>query len=89
MTGLQHAGDLRLGLGQRHGQRALAVGGQAVAFIGARLLVLPEQRVRGQLGPQGLDQLRATPGAEAGQRGGLVAGRLVGGWEDGGHGVEL
>ncbi len=38
VAGAQHGRHLRLGLGQRHHQRALAVGGQAVAFVGRRCL---------------------------------------------------
>ena len=44
----QHRGDLRLGLGQGDDQRLLAVGGEAVAFVGHGVLALPEQRVRRQ-----------------------------------------
>jgi hypothetical protein len=48
VAGLQHGGHLRLGLGQRHHQRLLAVGGEAVALVGHGVLGLPQQRVRGQ-----------------------------------------
>jgi hypothetical protein len=46
----QHGGHLGFGLGQRHGQRLLAVGGQAVAFVGHRVLAVPQQRVGRQHG---------------------------------------
>ena len=40
--------DLRLGLGQRDDERLLAVGGEAVAFVGRGVFALPQQRVRRQ-----------------------------------------
>ena len=43
---------LRLGLRQRDHQRQLAVGGQAVALVGPRVLLLPEQGARRQEGAQ-------------------------------------
>ena len=48
MAGAQHRSHLRLGFGQRHQQRLLAVGGEAVAFIGHRVLAAPQQRMRRQ-----------------------------------------
>ena len=51
---LQHGLHLGIGLGQRHDQRALAVGGQAVAFVGGGLFALPQQGVAGQVLAQGL-----------------------------------
>ena len=63
MAGAQHRGDLRFGFRQRHQQRQLAVGGEAVAFVGHGVLALPEQRVRRQQRRQRGHRLRLAPGA--------------------------
>jgi len=46
----QHLAHLLRRVGQRHRQRPLAIGGQAIAFIGRGLLIRPQQRMRGQNG---------------------------------------
>ena len=48
-----------LGLGQRHHQRPLAVGGQAVAFVGHGVFGLPQQRVGRQHAPTARRRPRA------------------------------
>ena len=52
---LQHRLHLLVGFGQGHHQRALAVGGQAVAFVGRGVLGCVEQGVGRQDGLQGSD----------------------------------
>jgi hypothetical protein len=47
VAGLEHGLHLRLGFGQAHHQRALAVGGQAIAFVGRGVFAVPEQGVLG------------------------------------------
>mmetsp|Transcript_5564 Transcript_5564/g.21424 ORF Transcript_5564/g.21424 Transcript_5564/m.21424 type:complete len:312 (+) Transcript_5564:2217-3152(+) len=68
MTGLEHRSDLVFGLGQGHGQRALAVGGQAVALIGRGLIGLIEQRVG--------RQQRAQRGHQRGAARGEIVGKV-------------
>ena len=50
MANLQHRLHLCIRLGQRNQQRPLAVGGEAVAFVGCRVLVVPQQGMPGQVG---------------------------------------
>ena len=57
---LQDALHLLLGLGQRHHHRQLAVGGQPVALVGPRVLLLPQHGALGQEGAQRLRHLRAA-----------------------------
>ncbi len=45
MTGTQRCGDLGFRFRQRHDERLLAVGGQAVAFVGDGVFAMPEQGV--------------------------------------------
>ena len=74
----QHRGDLRLGLGQGDDERLLAVGGEAVAFVGHGVLAPPEQRVRRQGARRA--RRRPRPGARA------LGRRRRRGGEDGGVG---
>ena len=54
-AGAQHRHHLLLGRRQRHHQRQRAVGGQAVALVGAQILGLVHQRARGQHAAERLD----------------------------------
>jgi hypothetical protein len=65
MAGLQHRGHLGLGLGQGHGQRHLAVGGEAVAFVGHGVLAVPQQGVGRQQPRQRGHHLGLAGGAKA------------------------
>ena len=55
MAGFQHRLHLLIRLGQGHHQRALAVGGQAIAFVGGGVFGRVEDGVGGQHGLQGRD----------------------------------
>ena len=66
MAGRQHRGHLAFGFRQRHQQRQLAVGGQAVAFIRHRVLAVVQQRVRRQQRRQRGPHLGLARGAVAG-----------------------
>ena len=57
MADRQHRGDLRLALGQGDDQRLLAIGGEAVAFVGHGVLALPEEGMRRQRGAERGDDL--------------------------------
>ena len=63
MAAAQHRLHLRLGLGQGHDQRALAVGGQAVALVGCGVFGLVQQGVRGQVLRQRLNDAGLQGGA--------------------------
>ncbi|MDT4859078.1 hypothetical protein FQZ97_935750 [compost metagenome] len=82
MTGPEHGGHLVFGFGQGHHQRPLAVGGQAVALVGRRVLVVPEQRVSGQHRLQCTHHLGLARGAfewaDLGRGGGCVHGGAEG-----------
>ncbi|MCY1547272.1 hypothetical protein D9M68_833180 [compost metagenome] len=80
---LEHRGHLVFGLGQHHHQRALAVGGEAVAFVGHGVFGLPEQRVGGYHGLQCTHHLGLARGAL--ELGGLGGG---GGCVHGGFGMD-
>ena len=54
VTGFEHRRDLCLGLGQGHGQWALAVSGQAIALVRHGVFAVPQQGVGGQDRLQGL-----------------------------------
>ncbi len=54
-AGHERATDLLLGFGQDHAERGLAVGGQAVALVGAGVLVDVEQAVRREECAEGVD----------------------------------
>ena len=81
MAGLEHRRDLLFGLGQGHGQRALPVGREAVAFVGGGFLVLPEQCMGRQDGAQGADDLGLPLGALQGVGlvwgGGCIHGQVI------------
>jgi hypothetical protein len=53
---LQHGDDLLLGGRQRHQQRQLAVGGEAVALVGNEILLRDQQRVSRQDAAQAGDE---------------------------------
>ncbi len=74
VAGLQHGLHLVIGFGQRHHQRALAVGGQAVAFVGRGVFAVPQQRVRRQVLQERLHHLGLERGARR-RRGGCRGGR--------------
>ena len=57
MTGFQHRLDLGVGFRQRHHQRALAVGGQAIALVSGGVFGVPQQGVGRQHLFQGCDHL--------------------------------
>ena len=63
MAAAQHRLHLHLGLGQGHDQRTLAVGSQAVALVGCGVFGLVQQRVRGQVLGQGMDDAGLQVGA--------------------------
>ena len=63
MTGFQHRLHLGVGFRQRHHQRALAVGGQAIAFVSGGVFGVPQQGMGGQHLFQGCDHLGLTAGA--------------------------
>ena len=54
MANTQHRTDLSLRFGQCHHHGALAVGRQAIAFVGGRVFVVPEQGVCRQVLAQGI-----------------------------------
>ncbi len=67
----QHGGDLLGGLGQHHGQRRLAVGGQPVRLVGFQAQRLGDDAVGGHQRAQPGDDLVA-PGEDIGLRFGLA-----------------
>ena len=73
MAGFQDGLHLGLGFGQGDCQRALAVSGQAITFIGGDIFAVPEQRMFGQHCLQGLHQLGLALGTRqrAKARGGI------------------
>ena len=77
VAGSQHGLDLGLGLGQADHQRALAVGREAVAFIGRGVLGIPQQGVGGHMAGQRGHDLGLAPCALGDCR--LSMGRIGGG----------
>ena len=63
MAHTQHGLHLVVGFGQGHAQRALAVGGEAVALVGGGVFGGIEQCVSGQHGLQGVHHLLLARGA--------------------------
>jgi hypothetical protein len=76
VAGAQHGLDLGLGLGQADHQRALAVGREAVAFIGRGVLGIPQQCMGGHMGLERGHDLGLAPRAFGGRR--LSVGRIGG-----------
>jgi hypothetical protein len=64
MAGPEHRLNLLLVFRQGDDQRALAIGGEAIALVGRGVFGVPEQRMRGQHRLQRGDDLRLAFGAQ-------------------------